>query len=60
VSVTLDASPGVELKGTVLSIGQTYIENQGDVVYEVTVQLDDTHPTIRWGMTASVTFLNEE
>ena len=56
----LDALPDVELHGTVLSIGQTYSENQGDVVYDVTVQLTDTHPAIRWGMTASMTFTNEE
>jgi multidrug resistance efflux pump len=60
VLVKLDALPDVELHGTVLSIGQTYSENQGDVVYDVTVQLTDTHPAIRWGMTASMTFTNEE
>ena len=60
VVVRLDALPGVELKGTILSIGQTYQENQGDIVYEVTIQLKDTHPAIRWGMTANVTFANEE
>lgn len=56
VTVTLDALPNVELKGTILSIGQTYSENQGDIVYEVTVMLTDTHPDMRWGMTAAVKF----
>ena len=60
VRVTLDALPGTELKGTVLSIGQVYMENQGDIVYEVTVMLDDIHPAMRWGMTASVLFENQE
>ena len=60
VLVTLDALPGVELKGTILSIGQIYTENQGDVVYEVTVMLTDSHPDMRWGMTASVIFENQE
>ncbi|HEX6034966.1 MAG TPA: HlyD family efflux transporter periplasmic adaptor subunit [Anaerolineales bacterium] len=60
VVVKLDALPDLDLKGTILSIGQTFLENQGDVVYEVTVQLTDTPPAIRWGMTASVTFENEE
>lgn len=60
VTVTLDALPDVELKGSVLAIGQTYEENQGDVVYEVNILLNDTHPAMRWGMTASVTFQNEE
>jgi multidrug efflux pump subunit AcrA (membrane-fusion protein) len=60
VLVTLDALPGVELNGSILAIGQTYTENQGDVAYEVTVQLNDIHPAMRWGMTSNVTFQNEE
>jgi multidrug resistance efflux pump len=60
VVVTLDALPGVELQGTILSIGQTFEENQGDVVYEVMIRLNEAHPAMRWGMTSSVTFQNEE
>jgi hypothetical protein len=60
VTITLDALPGVELEGTILSIGQTYEANQGDVVYEVNILLNEAHPAMRWGMTASVTFQNEE
>jgi HlyD family secretion protein len=60
VIVTLDALPGVELNGTILAIGQTFVEDQGDITYEVTVQLNETHPAVRWGMTARVTFLNED
>jgi len=56
VTVTLDALPDVQLKGKILSIGQNYSENQGDIVYEVTILLTDTHPTLRWGMTAAVKF----
>jgi len=56
VTVTLDALPDVQLKGKILSIGQNYSENQGDIVYEVTIQLTDTHPAMRWGMTAAVKF----
>jgi multidrug resistance efflux pump len=56
VVITLDALPGVKLKGSISSIGQTYSENQGDVVYEVTVMLDETDPAMRWGMTAEVKF----
>ena len=59
VTVNFDAFPDVKLKGTVLSIGQTYTQNQGDIVYEVTLLLADTHPGMRWGMTASVAFANE-
>jgi multidrug resistance efflux pump len=56
VVVTLDAIPDTDLAGTIDSIGQTFSENQGDVVYEVTIMLTDTHPAMRWGMTAAVTF----
>jgi len=56
VSVTLDAIPDAALTGEVLSIGQTFSENQGDIVYDVTILLTETHPSMRWGMTAAVTF----
>jgi multidrug resistance efflux pump len=56
VAVKLDAIPEAELNGKVLSIGQGYTENQGDVVYEVTIILTDQDPAMRWGMTAVVTF----
>jgi multidrug resistance efflux pump len=58
VLVSLDALPDVELAGEILSIGQSYAENQGDIVYEVTLLLNETHPAMRWGMTAAVTFEN--
>jgi multidrug resistance efflux pump len=60
VTVTLDALPGVELKGKIQSIGQSYAENQGDIVYEVTVLLTDSHPNMRWGMTTTLAFENAE
>ena len=58
VTLTLDAIPGVTLKGYVLSIGQNYSEKQGDIVYEVKVMLSDAQPAIRWGMTAQINFTN--
>lgn len=60
VTVRLDAIPTAELAGTILSIGQSYQEIQGDIVYEVTILLDEAHPTMRWGMTAAVTFEFED
>ncbi|MDO9299950.1 MAG: HlyD family efflux transporter periplasmic adaptor subunit [Anaerolineales bacterium] len=56
-TVTLDALPGVELNGNVFSISQNFSENQGDVVYEVTILLTDQDPAMRWGMTAVVSFV---
>jgi multidrug efflux pump subunit AcrA (membrane-fusion protein) len=60
VTVTLDAIPGTELPGEILSIAQTYAENQGDIVYEVTILLTESDPAMRWGMTANVAFESQE
>lgn len=60
VMVTLDALPNQELNGTIQAIGQSYAQNQGDIVYEVTVMLTDTDPAMRWGMTAAVKFENQD
>jgi multidrug resistance efflux pump len=57
VTLTLDAIPGIELKGNVLSIGKGYTEKQGDIIYEVTILLKDVDPGMRWGMTAQVKFV---
>jgi len=55
-TVRLDAIPDVTLNGKIESIGQSFAEKQGDIVYEVTVGLTDTNPNMRWGMTAEVKF----
>jgi multidrug resistance efflux pump len=57
VIITLDALPEVKLSGTVDAIGQTFAEKQGDIVYEITIGLNDTNPDLRWGMTAEVKFV---
>jgi multidrug efflux pump subunit AcrA (membrane-fusion protein) len=54
--VVLDAIPDVELNGNVFRIDQNYSENQGDIVYEVTILLTESDPAMRWGMTAEVKF----
>lgn len=56
VRVTLDAIPEASLNGVIESISQTYEEKQGDIIYSVTVALTDSHPRLRWGMTAVVNF----
>jgi multidrug resistance efflux pump/predicted small secreted protein len=57
VEVTLDAMPDITLGGIVLSIGESYFEKEGDIVYEVTILLNDENPAMRWGMTAEVKFV---
>ena len=56
VTVTLYAIPNANLTGNILSIGQTFSQNQGDIVYKVTILLTDKDPAMRWGMTAVVRF----
>jgi HlyD family secretion protein len=60
VTVVLDALPDVNLSGQVDSIAQTFIQKQGDVTYEVTIALTDTNPSMLWGMTAVVKFLEPQ
>lgn len=53
-TVTLDALPGVELRGRVQRI-EGYGENrQGDITYKVVVALDKQDQRLRWNMTATV------
>jgi multidrug resistance efflux pump len=55
-TIKLDAIPGKEFTGYVLSISENYSENQGDIVYEVILLLADGDESMRWGMSAVVTF----
>ena len=57
VSATLDALPDAPLSGQVTAISPVYLEQQGDVTYVTHIVLSDRRPEMRWGMTASVTFL---
>ena len=54
--VTVDALPGREFEGVVHEIALQAKNNQGDVVYDVTVALVDPEAckSLRWGMTAEV------
>jgi len=54
VSITLDALPGVMLKGQVTSITPRSAIKRGDVTYTVRLAVADPDPRLRWGMTASV------
>jgi len=56
VEVVMDALPGTRLNGQVTHINTRYVEKRGDITYTVTIQLKDTDPLLRWGMTAAVYF----
>jgi multidrug resistance efflux pump len=53
-TITVDALPGVTLKGTVTSIVPRSIVKRGDVTYTVKVAISNPDPKLKWGMTAFV------
>ncbi len=57
VTVTLDALPGQSFAGQITHINMIYEVKRGDTTYTVTAALNQTHPQMRWGMTAAVQFL---
>ena len=59
VEIVPDALPDTQLFGTVEKIGQAFTTQAGDILYTVTISLEDSHPDLRWGMTVELTFLPE-
>lgn len=55
VSVYVEALPA-EIGGRVAGIAAQSTTVGGDVVYAVTVDLDELPPGLRWGMSAEVQF----
>ncbi len=53
-TVTFDALPGEEARGTVTDIASVSTVVRGDVTYEATIELDENELPLRWGMTAFV------
>jgi HlyD family secretion protein len=50
-SVEPDGLPDVKLGGSVLRIDKQSVDYRGDVTYPVIIELQDTDPALRWGMT---------
>ncbi len=59
VEIVPDALPEELLMGRVEKIGQSFTTQSGDILYTVTISLDESHPDLRWGMTVELTFLPE-
>jgi HlyD family secretion protein len=55
--VTVNAFLGQELAGRVITISPVAIVQQGDTTYTITIELEETHLPLRWGMTAKVKVL---
>lgn len=56
VKIVPDALPDLTLSGKVVSIASLYDEKRGDVTYTVTLDLTESDPRLRWGMTVVVKF----
>lgn len=56
VTFTADAIPDVTMTGTVSEISESAYTQSGDVIYTVTITVDEVDPAARWGMTVEVTF----
>ena len=59
VEITPDALADLTLMGTVERIGESFNTQAGDILYTVTISLDESDPQLRWGMTLELTFLEE-
>ena len=57
VEIVPDALPDEMLLGKVESISQAFTTQAGDILYTVTISLEEQHPDLRWGMTVELTFL---
>ncbi len=58
VTITLEALPEeASLKGVVSHISENFSDKQGDILYEVSITLEETHPDLRWGMTTFIEFI---
>lgn len=60
VSLTLEAVPGVTLKGEVVSISPAGVTQQGVVNFPVTIRLINPDPAVAPGMTANLSVLIEK
>jgi multidrug efflux pump subunit AcrA (membrane-fusion protein) len=59
VEITPDALPDLTLMGTVERIGESFTTQAGDILYTVTIRLEESDPQLRWGMTVELTFLTD-
>lgn len=54
-----DALPDTLLTGKVERISESFTTQAGDIIYKVTISLDKSDPSLRWGMTVELTFIPE-
>ncbi len=60
VSMIPDALPDLNLTGVITEISNAYTQQGGDIIYTVTVKVDQPDPHLRWGMTVEAIFRTGE
>lgn len=60
VTMIPDALPDLNLTGVVTEISNAYTQQGGDIIYTVTVKVDQSDPNLRWGMTVEAIFRTGE
>ena len=59
VSMIPDALPDLAIAGEVAQISNAYTQQGGDIIYTVTIHVNQTDPRLRWGMTVEAVFLEQ-
>ncbi len=59
VNLVPDALSDLELTGVITQISNAYTQQGGDIIYTVTIRVDQTDPRLRWGMTVEAVFLEQ-
>lgn len=61
VTIEVESFAGEIFSGTVESVGDFPNKDQGDVLYTVRIKLDDADlPALKWGMSVTITFQEQE
>ncbi len=59
VDLIPDALPDLALTGEVTQISNAFTQQGGDIIYTVTIRVNQTDPRLRWGMTVEAVFLEQ-
>lgn len=57
VKLLPDALPDLELTGEIMKVSDAYLQQGGDIIYTVTIRVNETDPRLRWGMTVEAIFM---
>lgn len=60
VTLIPDALPDLALTGEITQISNAFTQQGGDIIYTVTVRVNQTDPRLRWGMTVESIFRTSE